>query len=426
MPESKPFFVLQKLTSTEIRSLYGWFIVMRIVGTTIVGLGLLLLDTFHQLSFDVRPIVYWVLPLMLVSNLGWRLGLTKFKLPPFVLLVAQVVFDLLVITAGIYYSGGVASDFVYLYLIIILSSAMISWRVTVYIISLTLAFFLFTGYLVYLRSLDGLSLPEYLASSQGFIRLAIFALIAVIVGFQGYYYISRTREGNEALLKMKDDFLFRAVHDLRSPITVVRLLSEKYRDPGYACSRELKEDMATVEIMNQRVLQLIKDLSEAAKEESAVVTLRQEKVDVAKIIQDLPKEFAEPLVKKSVALKYEPASAPPAVLGDPQALKEIFSNLVDNAIKYNKEGGSVFIGHQVKNNFLRLSVKDTGAGISAASQAKLFSPYFRGDMAASTTGTGLGLYLVKKLTEKMGGSIELVSAPNQGSEFTISLPLAKS
>ncbi len=219
--------------------------------------------------------------------------------------------------------------------------------------------------------------------------------------------------------------MFRAVHDLRSPITVVRLLTEKYRDPNYACSQELKEDMVTIEDMNQRVLGLIKDLAQAAKEDRQEVALRREKVDVQKIIQELPKEFAAPLSAKSVALKYEPGAAPLVVLADPQALKEIFSNLVDNAIKYNKPGGSVVIAHRVEKDRLLISVKDTGAGISAASQAKLFSPYFRGDMAATSSGTGLGLYLVKKLTEKMDGTVSVASQPGQGSEFTIALPLAK-
>ena len=111
------------------------------------------------------------------------------------------------------------------------------------------------------------------------------------------------------------------------------------------------------------------------------------------------------------------------VLADRERTKEVFNNLIDNAIKYNKTGGSIAITHETDGDFLKTTLRDTGAGIQAENIPKLFTPYFRAD-GKGIVGTGLGLYIVKTLVEKMGGSISAESSPGQGAAFHIFLPIA--
>jgi len=112
------------------------------------------------------------------------------------------------------------------------------------------------------------------------------------------------------------------------------------------------------------------------------------------------------------------------VFAGPERLKEIFSNLIDNAIKYNKDGGTVTITHQVEGSFLKTIMKDSGVGMSAENLTKLFTPYFRVDTQEQIQGTGLGLFTVKKFVEEAGGSITVDSKMGEGTSFTVSLPLA--
>jgi len=116
----------------------------------------------------------------------------------------------------------------------------------------------------------------------------------------------------------------------------------------------------------------------------------------------------------------------PAVLADPQLVRQVVMNLISNAIKYNNPGGRVDVRVAVQNDALEWSVRDTGMGIPRAAQSRLFEKFFRADNAhtVDTEGTGLGLYLVRLIVERLGGTIACESEVGRGTLFHFTLPIA--
>lgn len=143
------------------------------------------------------------------------------------------------------------------------------------------------------------------------------------------------------------------------------------------------------------------------------------------IIRGVIKELTPAAGRKMVKIEYAPPQDLSQVFAHPERLKEIFSNFIDNAIRYNKDGGAVTIMHKVEADFVKTIVKDTGVGISAENLSKLYTPYFRVDGRQQVQGTGLGLFIVKKFVEEAGGSIVVDSKVGEGTTFSIFLPVAK-
>ncbi|MBU6415389.1 HAMP domain-containing histidine kinase, partial [Patescibacteria group bacterium] len=224
--------------------------------------------------------------------------------------------------------------------------------------------------------------------------------------------------------KEKDDFLFRTVHDLRSPSNTVRLILEKYAKSDFLKRYpELKEDISIIQELDARMLQLVNDLLLVGKGEEAGTLVKKEKVDISLIIQQVLNECSAIAAVKNIKFRYDPPADLPFVAADTGLVSEVVLNLVDNAIKYNKPGGDVIISHAVMNGFLETAIQDTGIGIAPENTDNLFKPYFRGEQSGKIRGTGLGLYIVKRLVEKMNGSVGISSLVGQGTKITFSLPM---
>jgi signal transduction histidine kinase len=116
----------------------------------------------------------------------------------------------------------------------------------------------------------------------------------------------------------------------------------------------------------------------------------------------------------------------PVVMSDPAKLREVITNLVSNSTKYNVPGGKVTVSHEVRNNHLYTSVADTGIGIKREEKANLFKKFWRSEdlSVRSQPGTGLGLFIVRELVERMGGRVEIESEEGKGTTVSFSLPLA--
>ena len=115
-----------------------------------------------------------------------------------------------------------------------------------------------------------------------------------------------------------------------------------------------------------------------------------------------------------------------SILGNARQLEQMAANLIDNAIKYTQDGGSVNVMLEKKDNCLKLSVSDTGIGIRQEDIPRLFNRFFRGDTSRSMHGNGLGLSMVKAIAESMGGTVTVESSIGNGSLFVVSLPLNSS
>jgi signal transduction histidine kinase len=173
-----------------------------------------------------------------------------------------------------------------------------------------------------------------------------------------------------------------------------------------------------------QLVQLVNDLLEIARSEAKTMTIKTVPLLVTPIVEQVIESLKPIAVQKGLTLKHTPNSHPVEVLADPDRIKEILNNLVSNAVKYSNQG-MVSISHVVEKDVLITHVADQGAGISESDQKKIFTRFFRAEVTAGTApGTGLGLFIVKQLVEKMHGRIWFTSKLGSGTTFSFSLPLA--
>lgn len=151
------------------------------------------------------------------------------------------------------------------------------------------------------------------------------------------------------------------------------------------------------------------------------IHLARQEVDLAELVRSVLDAFR--MAHPQRVLIDSPTDIP-TVQGDPEFLRVALANLIDNAIKYSPANGDIRVCLSAEPTRVTLSVQDQGAGMSAEAVARAFDRYWRGDAAGTISGTGLGLYLVRRIAQAHGGDVSIESAPGQGSRFTLSLPLA--
>jgi signal transduction histidine kinase len=186
-----------------------------------------------------------------------------------------------------------------------------------------------------------------------------------------------------------------------------------------------KKSLRTIISASNRMNELISTLLNITRMESGTITLSPKLLKVDEICEEAVKELAHMANEKSVSLDlYNVGSKAKTVRTDSLILKEVITNLVSNAIKYTPEKGSVSVIVEETGRAIKVSVKDTGWGIPKESQDQIFSKFFRAQniVKRETTGTGLGLYLVKGLVEALGGKIWFESEEGHGTAFHFTIP----
>lgn len=209
-------------------------------------------------------------------------------------------------------------------------------------------------------------------------------------------------------------------HDLRSPLTRLRasvesaLLSAKSMGEYEAASEQTLEEC-------DRLLQMINATLDVTEAEGGVAPLNKQNIDLSHVVREAVELF-EPVAedkKIDISLKMDSDCQ---VHGNLPFLQRMVANLLDNAIKYTPDGGSVSIEMSRSNGFVSITVADTGIGIDPRDQTRVFDRFFRCDESRSKQGFGLGLSFVRAVTNAHSGKVELQSAVNEGSRFIVSFP----
>jgi signal transduction histidine kinase len=235
--------------------------------------------------------------------------------------------------------------------------------------------------------------------------------------------------------RMKSEFLANMSHELRTPLNAIIGFSEVLRDGLLGeLAPQQKEYVADIFSSGSHLLSLINDILDLSKVEAGKMTLELDALSVASLIQASLQVVREKATAHHLRLTTNIPTDLDEVWLDERKLKQILYNLLSNAVKFTPEGGEVHIAaHCVERStdaqdafthYLEIAVSDTGIGISAENQARLFQPFTQIDskLARRYNGTGLGLAMVKRLAELHGGSVALYSVPEQGSTFTVWLP----
>ncbi|MFA5052870.1 MAG: ATP-binding protein [Parcubacteria group bacterium] len=241
----------------------------------------------------------------------------------------------------------------------------------------------------------------------------------------GFIKIIRDRTREVEFLRGKSEFITVAAHQLRTPLTAVHWIFETVVK-SETLSSDDQELISNGLAASAKLLKIVNDLLDVSKIESGKFGYTFTEIDIGMFLDDLLKN-ANILAKKyNVSLYFDRPKNPIFIHGDPQKLGIAFSNLLDNAIKYNVTNGQVIVKIEPYPNrpYIQISIKDTGVGMSKDALSKLFTKFFRGEniTKSETEGSGLGLYITKNIILRHGGNISADSALGRGSTFYIVLP----
>ncbi|MCU0653286.1 MAG: HAMP domain-containing histidine kinase [Candidatus Pacebacteria bacterium] len=259
------------------------------------------------------------------------------------------------------------------------------------------------------------------------ILAAIFLFVVLLIANQARFLVfalmvTKMKEVD----KMKDTFISMASHELRSPLTAMRGYLELLRDKkDLNLDAEARHYLENIGISVQRLGSLVEDILEVSRIEGNRLPVEISDFDAAVAVSRCIEEIKSQAVQKGLALNWQAPAAPVPVRADESRFKQIIINLVSNAIKYT-EKGVVDVTMSAKNGKMALVVADTGIGMSAEDQGKLFQKFYRIKNAktADIIGTGLGLWITMEIARKMEGNITVESIEGVGSHFTLYLPLA--
>ncbi|HSX39057.1 MAG TPA: MASE1 domain-containing protein [Candidatus Saccharimonadales bacterium] len=232
--------------------------------------------------------------------------------------------------------------------------------------------------------------------------------------------ISRERELEQA----KDNFLSIAAHQLRTPLTGIKWHLEKLTDMGIQKTQE--SVIAEISDNNERMIALVNDLLEAARIDQKSIKDSPQNTDVNQTIGNIIEELKPEAKKDGIGIHVAYNSPEiPNIYIDPNRFRGALENIISNSIKYNVPKGRVDIAVESKDQYIVVTVTDTGIGIPEEAQKKVFTKFFRANNAlrTRTKGTGLGLFVAKSYIEEWGGTLTFESSEGKGTKFTISIPL---
>lgn len=244
-------------------------------------------------------------------------------------------------------------------------------------------------------------------------------------GERGYIFILRDITHEKSLEQEKDEFISVVSHELRTPIAIAE---GSLSNALFLQNREVKKEVITNAIKDAYsqinfLSRMANDLSTLSRAERGKETLEVEELDIPALLDEIQANYITDVEKKGLKLSTKIKGSVKPFPTSKLYVQEIMQNFVTNALKYTREG-SILISADMEGKNLVLSVKDTGIGISKSDQKHLFEKFFRSEdyRTRESSGTGLGLYLVKKLLEQLNASVDIKSRLNHGSTFSISIP----
>ena len=235
----------------------------------------------------------------------------------------------------------------------------------------------------------------------------------------------------KGISKLKSDFISVTSHQLRTPLSAVKwgLKIILEGDVGQI-NPEQKDLLDKTYQSNERMIILINDLLNVSRIESGRFGYRFKKGQIDKVINQAVEELEHEIKTRKIKYSFKKPSFVPKVLMDSKRMRLTIQNLIENAIRYNKEKGKIEVVIEVKekNRELLLRIKDSGVGIPVSQQKHIFSKFFRASnvIRMQTEGSGLGLFIVKNIIERHKGKIWFKSEEGKGTTFYISLPVAES
>lgn len=228
--------------------------------------------------------------------------------------------------------------------------------------------------------------------------------------------------------KLKSEFVAVASHQLRTPISGIRweteLLLSKSRK---GLNEKQVQNIESIRFLSLKMSRLVNDLLDVAKIDQRRLILKKCLIDLSEIVNEVVLGISPAIKSRNIELVLKISGNIPKTIGDPERIRMVVDNLINNSIKYSLSKGRIEVDLSKKEEEIVFSVKDNGAGIPVEQQERVFEKFFRSDNAVKyqTEGTGLGLYIAKNIIDQSGGKIWFDSVENSGSIFSFSLPIKK-
>jgi PAS domain S-box-containing protein len=247
---------------------------------------------------------------------------------------------------------------------------------------------------------------------------------------QGTVYAFRDLTEEHAVEQLKSDFVSTVSHELRTPLAAIYGAAMTLRREDVSLGHEQQAGMlGVIAGESERLARIVNDILLASRLDSGAATVSIGRTDATELARGVlaAAETHRPADVELVLLAPQLDSEPgPYVAADPDGLRQVLVNLVENAVKYSPNGGRVELDLEQVDGRVRFAVRDRGLGIPESEQERIFEKFFRLDpnLSRGVGGTGLGLYISRELVRRMGGRIRVESEPGRGSTFSFELPLA--
>lgn len=253
--------------------------------------------------------------------------------------------------------------------------------------------------------------------------LSLTAIFLFLIGLA--YWFARQTDWQkkhtvlEESLKERDLFTNMIAHEFRTPLTAVRGYASFLEESKTLTPNE-RQYVDTIQISANRMIALVNDFLEVAKIQSGKTTIEKVDVDIQPLITDVLKVLLPIAREKNLNLLYKPLAVPLVLKTDTKRFHQVLQNLISNSIKYTEQG-MIEVSTETSPFAVVIRIKDTGMGISAEDQQKLFAPFSRvgGVEKTSTPGTGLGMWITKQYVELLGGTISVESIKNVGTHVVL-------
>jgi signal transduction histidine kinase len=273
-------------------------------------------------------------------------------------------------------------------------------------------------------SLSRLEPASFTAEEVELVSLLGRLVATAVQNIRAYEAERQTVEELRRLSALRADFVSLVSHELRSPMAAVigaaRTLQDRWRSLAPV---QREAFLALIADETNRLAALIGDVLDTSRIEAGTFSYSFSDVDLTRLVQDAVATAS--VGQDEVRVRAVVADALPPIRGDGERLRQVVSNLIDNAVKYSPAGDEVEVSARRENGAVCIAVRDHGPGIPSDQQRVIFEKFGRAEVqgAGSKPGTGLGLFIARSITEAHGGTLEVHSRPEGGTTFTLRLPL---
>ncbi len=232
-------------------------------------------------------------------------------------------------------------------------------------------------------------------------------------------------EEAETANRAKSDFLSHMSHELRTPLNGILGYAQILQRDRQVTDKQ-RANLESIVNCGDHLLALINDVLDLSKIEAGLLEVDKAPLDLHKLLTSVGDIVHERATRKGIAYRAEiSADVPPAIVSDAAKLRQILVNLLGNAVKFTHAGQVTLRAAETPPGTLRLEVADSGVGMTAQELSRIFDPFKQVEAGKAAGGTGLGLAITKRLTDALGGALEVCSVKDEGSTFTVSLPLVE-